>query len=51
MGRACCTHGKNLNAYRVLVGKSEKKRDHQETLDVCGRTILKWVLDKMGLYR
>jgi hypothetical protein len=26
MGGACSTHGKNRNAYRVLVGKPEGKR-------------------------
>jgi hypothetical protein len=26
MGRACSTHGEKRNAYRILVGKSEGKR-------------------------
>jgi hypothetical protein len=26
MGRACTTHGEKINAYRVLVGKPERKR-------------------------
>jgi hypothetical protein len=26
MGRECSTNGEKLNAYRILVGKSERKR-------------------------
>jgi hypothetical protein len=26
MGRACSTNGEKMNAYRILVGKSEGKR-------------------------
>jgi hypothetical protein len=26
MDRACCTHGKMRNAYKILVGKVEEKR-------------------------
>jgi hypothetical protein len=26
MGRACSTHGEKRNAYRILVGKPERKR-------------------------
>jgi hypothetical protein len=26
MGRACSTNGEKRNAYRILVGKSERKR-------------------------
>jgi hypothetical protein len=28
--------------------ESQKERDHKEDLDVGGRIILKWILDKMG---
>jgi hypothetical protein len=35
MGRACSMHGEKRNAYRVLVGKPEGKRQLvQEDLDV-----------------
>jgi hypothetical protein len=37
--------GKKRNAYMVLVGKREE-RDHEEGLDVGGRLILKWILEK-----
>jgi hypothetical protein len=30
--------------------ESQKERDHQEEHDVCGCTILKWILDRMQLY-
>jgi hypothetical protein len=33
------------NAYRTFVGKSEEK-NHLEDLDVDGRTILEWILNK-----
>jgi hypothetical protein len=29
---------------------SQKERDHYEDLDVGGRIILKWILDRMGWY-
>jgi hypothetical protein len=35
----------NRNAYRVLVGKPEGKR-HLEGLDVGGRIILRWILER-----
>jgi hypothetical protein len=38
MGRACSTHGKKRNAYRLLVGML--KGD----VDVGGKIILKWIL-------
>jgi hypothetical protein len=36
--------GEKRNAYRVLVGKTEVKKPHEDT-DVDGRIILKWMLD------
>jgi hypothetical protein len=30
--------------------ESLKERDHQEDLDIGGRIILKWILDRMGCY-
>jgi hypothetical protein len=37
--------GENRNAYRILVGKPEEKRP-LEDLDVGGRIILRWVLER-----
>jgi len=34
-----------LNAYKILVGKSEG-RDHSEDLGIQGKIILKWILGK-----
>jgi hypothetical protein len=45
MGRACRTNGEKTNAYRILVGKPEEK-DHLEDLDVGGRIILEWILER-----
>jgi hypothetical protein len=36
--------GEKRNAYRILVGKPEGKRQ-LEDLDIDGRIILKWMLD------
>jgi hypothetical protein len=44
-GRACSTHGREKEAYRILMRKLEGKRPlgrHDEG----GRIILKWFLDK-----
>jgi hypothetical protein len=38
--------GEKRNAYRILVGKPEGKRDHWEDLDVGGWSILKWILER-----
>jgi hypothetical protein len=44
MGGACSTHGGDKrNAYRK---ESWKERDHQENLDVGGRIILRWILER-----
>jgi hypothetical protein len=37
--------GEKRNACRVLVGRPEK-RSHWKDIDVDGRTVLKWILDK-----
>jgi hypothetical protein len=39
--------GEKRNAYRILVGK-QKIRDNWEEQDVCGWTILKWILERQG---
>jgi hypothetical protein len=36
--------GEKRDAYRILVGK--KGRDKWEDQDVCGWTILKWILER-----
>jgi hypothetical protein len=38
--------GMEKNAYRLLVGKPEGKRDHQEDQDVGGFIILRWILER-----
>jgi ribosomal protein S16 len=38
--------GEKRNAYRILVGNPEKKRDHWEDEDVGGWTILKLMLER-----
>jgi hypothetical protein len=37
--------GEKRNAYRILVGKP-KEGDHYEDLDVGGRIILRWILER-----
>jgi hypothetical protein len=37
--------GKKRNAYRILVG-NQKERYHLEDLDVGGRIILRWILER-----
>jgi hypothetical protein len=37
--------GEKRNAYRILV-ENQKERDHWEDQDVCGWTILKWILER-----
>jgi hypothetical protein len=46
MGKACSTNGENGNAYRILLGKPEKKRDHWQEKEVGGWATLKWILEK-----
>jgi hypothetical protein len=38
-------NGERGNACRILVGKPEGK-NHWEDQDVCGWTILKWILER-----
>jgi len=38
--------GERTRAYRVLVGKPEKKRSLRRTICVDGRIILKWIFMK-----
>jgi hypothetical protein len=38
-------HGKNRNAYRILVGKSEGRRPLGDQ-DIGGWTVLKWILER-----
>jgi hypothetical protein len=45
--RVCSTQGEKMDSYRILVGNL---RDHLEDLDICGRIILKGILDRMGWY-
>jgi hypothetical protein len=45
MVRALSTHGEKCNACRILVGKPEGKKP-LEDLDVSGRIILRWILEK-----
>jgi hypothetical protein len=45
MGRACSMHEEKMNVRRVLVG-NQKERDRYEDLDVDGRIILKWILER-----
>jgi hypothetical protein len=40
VGRVCSTHGEKMNAYSILVEKSEGRR-LLEDLDVGGRIVLK----------
>jgi hypothetical protein len=44
VGHAACTGGRS-GAYRLLVGKPERKRPFED-LGVCGRIILKWIFKK-----
>jgi hypothetical protein len=38
--------GEMRSAYKILVGKLKKRRDHAEVLSVDGRIILEWILGK-----
>jgi len=40
--------GEMKNAYKIVVGKPERKRrDHSKDLDVDGRIISEWMLGKV----
>jgi hypothetical protein len=45
MGMACSRNGVKKNAYRILVGKSERKRPLEDQ-EVGGWIILKYVLER-----
>jgi hypothetical protein len=45
MGKACSTNDERSDAYRVLVGKRER-RDYLEDTGVDGRIIIKWIFEK-----
>jgi hypothetical protein len=41
--------GETRNAYMIL-WENQKEKNHREDQGVGGWTILKWILDRMGLY-
>jgi hypothetical protein len=45
MGGACSTYGESRGAYRVSVGKPDR-RNHLEDPRIEGGIILKWILEK-----
>jgi hypothetical protein len=45
LDRACSTLEEKESAYRID-SESQKKRNHKEGLDICGRIILKQVLER-----
>jgi hypothetical protein len=49
MGRAYSTNGRR-GMHIGYWWERQKERDRCEYQDVVGRTILKWILDKMGWY-
>jgi hypothetical protein len=38
--------GEKMNAYRILVGKTKKTQTNKKKIDVCGRIILSWILER-----
>jgi hypothetical protein len=48
VGHVACM-GEKKNEWRIW-WERYKERNHYESLDLCGRIILKWILDMMGLY-
>jgi hypothetical protein len=46
MGRACRTHGGRSGMHIEFWWESQKEREHRKDLDVGGRIILKWILEK-----
>jgi hypothetical protein len=47
MGGACSTYGRD-EKYTENFGRKSEGRDHSEDLDVDGRIILEWSLEKWG---
>jgi hypothetical protein len=45
MGRACSTNGRR-GLHVGFWWESQKERDHQEDLDIGGRIILIWILER-----
>jgi hypothetical protein len=48
IGRACSTYEGRRGIHIGFWWESQKKRDHSEDLDVGGRIILRWILEKQG---
>jgi hypothetical protein len=46
MGMACSTNGGRRGMHIGYWWESQKKRAHWEDQDVCGWTILKWILER-----
>jgi hypothetical protein len=46
MSGSCSTHGRDKNAYKILVGEHGDGRVHLEDIAVFGKIILEWVLGK-----
>jgi hypothetical protein len=46
MGRACTTHGKYKNSFRILYFENLKGRDSFGRLGVDRRIILKWIVNQ-----
>jgi hypothetical protein len=46
MGKACSTWRRRMHI--AFSWESQTERDHYEDLDVGGRMILNWILDRLG---